>query len=377
MPITILPVTTRRDLDRFIRFNYRLYKGHPYAVPELYRDLVALFTPGKNPALSFCDCQPFLAIRDGEVVGRIVGIVNRRANETWHTHNVRFGWPDFIDDTAVSTALLDTVAAWGRERGMTALQGPLGFTDMDREGMLVEGFDRIGTMSTYYNYPYYPQHMECYGLVKETDWLERIAYTPDGVPEKFARIAQIAAKRSNLHVRKLHSMREIRRERLGEKIFALINEAYTPIFGFSRLDDAQIKQLVNDYLPMIDLRMQTLVMNERDELVGVGLSMPSIVHALQKSGGTLTGLGWWHLLRSLKFKHEECVELLLVAVRPDYHGKGVNALLFNDLIPIYQKMGFRWAETNPELEDNHLAGSQWDYLRHEIVKRRRCYVKPL
>ena len=375
--IIIKEVKTKKDLDRFIQFNYDLYKGNDCAVPELYTDLKATFSPEKNASLEFCDFRLFTAERDGKTVGRVAAIINRRANETWNTRNVRFGWIDFIDDYNVSAMLLDTVAQWGKAQGMDTMQGPMGFIDFDREGMLIEGFDRIGTMSTHYNYPYYPEHMKRYGLEKEIDWMERKVMAPEEVPEKFARIAQIAAKRSNLHIKKLKSMKEVHEKGYGKKIFDLINESYAPLFGYSRLSDKKIQQLIDTYLPLIDLRMQTLIMNEKEELVCVGLSMPSIVHALQKSGGKLFPFGWWHLLKSLKWKHEDCVELLLVAVRPDYQGKGVNAMLFNDLIPIYAKMGFKWAETNPQLEDNFQSAAQWEYLENEVIKRRRCFHMPL
>lgn len=373
MSLTIREVRTSKDLDRFIKFNYKLYDGHPYAVPELYMDLKATFSPKKNAALEFCDFQLFLAERDGKIVGRVAAIINHNANNTWQTKNVRFGWIDFIDDIEVSKLLLDTVAQWGRERGMTNMQGPMGFTDFDREGMLIDGFDRIGTMSTHYNYPYYPRHMEHYGMVKEIDWAERKVAAPREIPDKFARVAEIAAKRSSLRVVKMKNMKEVHQKGYGKMIFDLINESYSPLFGYSRLNDKQIEQLVNTYLPLIDMRMQCLVMNDQDELVGVGLSMPSIVRALQKSRGQMFPFGWWHLLKSLKWKHEDGVELLLVAVRPDYQGKGVNALIFSDLIPVYANMGFTWAETNPQLEDNYQSAAQWEYLNPEIVKRRRCY----
>jgi len=374
--IIIKEVTTKSDMDRFIQFNYDLYKGNKYAVPELYMDLKGMFNPKKNCALAFCDAQPFIALRDGKVVGRIAGIINRRANETWNIKACRFGWIDFIDDIEVSRALIDAVSEWGRKYQMDYIQGPLGFTDFDREGMLYEGFDVQGTMSTYYNYPYYIDHMEKLGMEKEIDWVERKAITPEKMPEKYERISQIALKRSNLRIKKLKNMKEVN-EGWGKKIFELLNESYAPLFGYSRLDDNQIEQFVKEYLPLVDLRMQSLVINENDELVGCGLSMPSIVKALQKSGGKLFPFGWWHLLKSLKWKHEDGVELLLVAVRPDYQGRGVNAILFYDLIPIFKEMGFKWAETNPQLEDNFQSQAQWSYLENKIIKRRRCYKKML
>ena len=373
--IHITPVESKKDLKSFIHFNYDLYKNNEYAVPELSLDLMNTFSKKKNAALEFCEFQLFLAKREGKVVGRIAAIINHKANKVWETEEVRFGWIDFIDDIAASKALLDTVEKWGKERGMKKMVGPLGFTDFDREGMLIEGFDRLGTMSTYYNYPYYPQHMEQHAMEKEIDWVERYVACPDEIPEKYARISALVAKRSSLRVKKLQNMKEVMRENWGHKIFRLINDSYSPLFGYSPLSEKQIDQLVNTYMPLIDLRMQSLILNEADELVGVGISMPSIVRALQKARGQLLPFGWWHLLKALKWKHEDGVELLLIAIRPDYQSKGVNALIFNDLIPVYKAMGFKWAETNPQLEDNFQSQAQWEYLNPIVHKRRRCYKR--
>ena len=373
--IHITPVESKKDLKSFIHFNYDLYKNNEYAVPELSLDLMNTFSKKKNAALEFCEFQLFLAKREGKVVGRIAAIINHKANKVWETEEVRFGWIDFIDDIAVSKALLDTVEKWGKERGMKKMVGPLGFTDFDREGMLIEGFDRLGTMSTYYNYPYYPQHMEQHAMEKEIDWVERYMECPDEIAEKYARISDLVAKRSSLRVKKLQNMKEVMRENWGHKIFRLINDSYSPLFGYSPLSEKQIDQLVNTYMPLVDLRMQSLILNEADELVGVGISMPSIVRALQKARGQLLPFGWWHLLKALKWKHEDGVELLLIAIRPDYQSKGVNALIFNDLIPVYKAMGFKWAETNPQLEDNFQSQAQWEYLNPIVHKRRRCYKR--
>jgi len=290
---------------------------------------------------------------------------------------VRFGWIDFIDDLEVSRALLDTVKQWGRERGMDTMEGPLGFTDMDAEGMLVEGFDQLSTMATTYNYPYYPVHMERLGMEKSADWVEMKIYVPDEIPEKHRRISDIIQRKYNLRIRKLTSKREVRRSGIGHEIFRLINEAYTPLFGFSRMTERQIDQYVNMYVPVLDLRMVTLVENAEGELVAVGISMASLSRALQRAKGKLFPFGWWHLLKALMWKRPEVLDLLLVAVRPDYQGKGVNALLFTDLIPVYQKLGFKYAESNPELEVNEKVQSQWQYFKTEQHKRRRCYKCPL
>ena len=373
MSVEIKKVTTKSDLKRFIRFNYEFYKNNPYSVPDLYDDMLNTFSPQKNAAFEFCEADYFMAFRDGKMVGRVAAIINRRANETWKKKTVRFGWIDFIDDIEVSTALIDTVKQWGKERGMTEMEGPLGFTDMDAEGMLVEGFDQLSTMATIYNYPYYPQHMEKLGLVKSADCVEMKIYVPDAIPEKHKRISEIISKRYNLHIRKLKSKKEVYKTGIGHEIFRLINEAYTPLFGYSRMTERQIDQYVNMYVPVLDLRMVTLVENEKNELVAVGISMASLSRALQKAKGRLLPFGWWYLLKALMWKRPKVLDLLLVAVRPDYQGKGANALLFTDLIPIYKKMGFEYAESNPELEMNDKVQNQWQYFKTEQHKRRRCF----
>ena len=377
MSVEIKKVTSRKELKQFIRFNYEFYKNNPYAVPDLYDDMLRTFSPGKNAAFDFCEADYFLALREGRIVGRVAAIINRRANATWKKRQVRFGWIDFIDDIEVSRALIDTVKQWGRERGMDTIEGPLGFTDLDAEGMLIEGFDQLSTMATTYNYPYYPRHMEQLGLVKAVDWGEMKIYVPDEIPEKHLRIADIIRRKYGLHVRKLSGKRGLRRSGLVHDIFRLVNQAYAPLFGFSEMTERQIDQYVGTYLPVLDLRMVTIVENAEGELVAVGISMPSLSHALQRARGRLLPFGWFHLLRALSWRRPEALDLLLVAVRPDYQNKGVNALLFTDLIPVYQKLGFKYAESNPELEMNEKVQNQWQYFHTEQHKRRRCFTAPL
>ena len=377
MAIEIKQVTTRRELKRFIRLNYEMYKDNAFAVPDLYEDMLKTFSRDKDPAFEFCEADYFLAYKEGRLVGRVAAIINRRANATWQKQTVRFGWIDFVDDEDVSRALIDTVAAWGRERGMTEMEGPLGFTDMDAEGMLTEGFDQLSTMATIYNYPYYPQHMERLGLTKAMDWIEMKLMVPPQVPDKYVRIAEIVKQKYNLHVRKLKSVREIKRTGIGQRIFDLINESYAPLFGYSQMTQAQIAQYVKEYLPILDLSLVTLIENEQDELVGVGISMASLSTALQRAKGKMFPLGWWHLAKALYWKKPPIVDLLLVAVKPEYQNKGVNALLFTDLIPQYIRHKFVWAETNPELEVNDKVQSQWQYLENYLHKRRRCYRKDI
>ena len=374
MAVEIKRVTKKSELKRFIRFNYEFYKNNPYAVPDLYDDMLGTFSPKKNAAFEFCQAALFLAYSEqGDIVGRVAAIINHRANEQWQKKTVRFGWIDFIDDLEVSRALIGAVKQWGKERGMDTIEGPLGFTDMDAEGMLIEGFDQLSTMATIYNYPYYPQHMEKLGMEKSADWVEMKIYVPDEIPEKHKRISDIIARKYNLHVRKLTSKREVLRSGLAHDIFRLINDAYAPLFNFSRMTERQIDQYVRMYVPVLDLRMVSIVENEQNEIVAVGISMASLSEALQKAKGRLLPFGWFYLLKALFWKRPKMLDLLLVGVRPDYQNKGVNALLFTDLIPVYQQLGFEYAESNPELELNEKVQNQWQYFKTEQHKRRRCF----
>lgn len=376
MPVTIRPVTTKKEMKRFICFNYELYKDSPYAVPELYSDVRDTLDPEKNAAFEFCEAQPFIALRGGEVVGRIVAIINHKANEAWSKKAVRFGWVDFIDDAEVADALFATVEQWGRERGMTEVHGPLGFTDFDPEGMLVEGFDRIGTMATIYNYPYYPVHMERMGYAKDVDWVEYLLTAPEALPEKHARITRIVKEKYGLRVVKYTSHSKLARER-GTAIFELLNEAYAHLYGYSALSPKQIQQYINIYLPLLDLRLVPIIVDKDDHLIGFGILLPSLAQAFQKARGFMLPFGWWHLIKALKWNRTQTTEMLLVAVKPEYQGKGAVALIFDDIIPVHNQLGYKWSESNPELESNTKMQAQWDYFERENHKRRRAYVKQL
>lgn len=376
MAITIKKVETRKDLDAFIKFTNRLYKGNAFFVPNLHLDMLNTLDKRKNPAFEFCEADYFLAYKDGKVAGRIAAIINQRANAAWGKKETRFGWIDFIDDVEVSRTLLETAAQWGKERGMEYLQGPLGFTDFDPEGMLVEGYDQLSTMSTIYNYPYYPRHMEQLGFEKDVDWVEYKIYVPDSIPEKYKRIAELVQKKYNLKIKKYTSSKALARD-YGQKIFQLMNEAYTPLYGFAPLSEGQIELYIKMYLPVIDLRMVTLILDSDDNLVGVGISMPSLSRALQKAKGRFFPFGWYHVLKALFIRHAPVLDLLLVAIKPEYQNKGVNALLFSDLIPVYQQMGFKYAESNPELEQNGKVQAQWEYFDTELHRRRRAYIKAI
>lgn len=375
MSVTIRRVSTKQELKKFIRFNYFLYKNNPYSVPDLYDDMLNTFNAKKNAAFEFCEAEYFLAYKNGKLVGRVAAIINHRANDTWNKKEVRFGWIDFIDDIEVSKALIQTVEEWGKAKGMDTIQGPLGFTDMDAEGMLTEGFDQFSTMASIYNYPYYPQHMEKLGFEKDADWVEFKIQVPTTVPDKMQRIADLISRKYNLHVKKLKGMKEINEKGYGQKIFALINECYAPLYGYSKMTEGQIRQYIKMYLPILDLRMVTLIEDENEELVAVGISMPSLSVALQKAKGKMLPFGWYHLAKALFLKRPKTLDLLLVGVKPEYQSKGVNALLFADLIPVYTQLGFEWAESNPELETNNKVQAQWEYFETVQHKRRRAYKK--
>lgn len=374
-------MATRHELKAFIRFNYYLYKNCPYAVPDFLEDVEDTFNPKKNAAFDFCEADCFLALREGKIVGRVAAIINHKANTTWGRKDARFGWIDFVDDTEVSAALLSTVEAWARERGCNRLVGPMGFTDMDPEGLLIYGFDQLGTMSTIYNYPYYPKHLERLGFTKEVDWVEQKIRVPDDEHrahiDKYFRVAKLSAKRYGLHIKKFKSVHEIRAGGWGPKVFNVVNKAYAPLYGYSEMNERQINQYVNTYMPFLDLRLATLVEDERENIVAMGVGMPSLSRALQKAKGKLFPFGWYHLCKALYFKHSDIIDLLLVAVLPEYQNKGVNAMLFADLIPICQKMGFKYGESHPQLEHNKKSQEQWAYLDGEVHKRRRCYQKTI
>lgn len=380
MAVEIRKVETEKDLKTFIDFHYDLYAGSPYDVPNLYIDEKNTFDKHKNAAFDFCTAEYYLAYKDGKVAGRVAAIINYRVNKHWNRQDVRFGWIDFIDDLEVSRALFDAVAAYGRENGMTAMVGPLGFSDMDPEGMLTWGFDKLGTMATIYNYDYYPRHMEQMGgWAKDNDYVEYFLPVPDKVPEKYAKIASLVEKRYNLHVKKL-TRKDVFQGGWGRKLFEIINATYTNLYGFVSLTDRQIDQYVKMYMPMVDLNLVTVIVdgNKNDAVAGMGITIPSLSHALQKCRrGRLLPTGWWHVLRAIKFHKTEGVDLLLVGFLPEYRAKGANALLFSDLIPRYIDYGIKWGESQVEMETNEGVQGQWGALDPINHKRRRCYRKEL
>lgn len=375
--ITVKPVQTRRERLLFVRFANQLYKGHPYYCPTLDFDELNCFNPKKNPALDFSEFQLFLAYKDNEVVGRIAAIINNRANDFWKCKKVRFGWCDFIDDEEVSRALLDAVAQWGKEKGMTLMNGPVGFTDFDKEGALVEGYDELAPMASLYNYPYYIKHYENYGLTKEADWIEFQIYPPKQVPERWERMNKIVMERSRLHVVKVKNSRELLKRYPNMEYFDVLDAAYQKLYNYQPMTDKQKRYYSEMYFSLLNFDFVTIIENDKNEIVGVGLGMPSVTHALQKANGKLFPFGWYYLLKALKAKRMELFDLLLIGVRPDYQDRGVTALIIAEQIPLFNKYGVRSLETTSILETNTKNQANFTSFDHKQHKRRRAYSKPL
>ena len=378
--VEIKKVVDKKGLKQFVQFYYDLYRDCPYSVPFLYSDEMSTLSHQSNPAFDHCEADYFLAYKNGKMVGRVAAIINQHSNERWNRRQVRFGWFDFIDDHEVSSALLQTVAQWGQERGMDEICGPMGFTDMDREGMLVEGFDRLATMYINYNYPYYVEHIEHFGgFSKDNDYLEFRITLPEETPAKFTKIAEVVEKRYNLHVHKF-TRHELLEGGMGREVFNILNETYDGLYGFARLTERQIDKLVDDYIKIADLDLVTAILDgdHDNKMVGFGISFPSFSEALRKTrDGRFLPFGWWHLLRVLKFHKTDTVDLLLIGVLPEYRSKGVNALIFHDLTSRMYKTGYRFAEAMPQMETNKGVLSHWQYYEAEQHRRHRCFSRKL
>ena len=376
MSLEIRPVRTRSELRKFVNFPEKIYRNNPYYVPPLVFDQMDTLDPEKGAAQEFCDSRLWLAYKDGELAGRVAAIVNHKANEQWDHREVRFGWFDFIEDFEVARALMDKVYELGREHRMESVVGPLGFTDFDPEGMLIDGFDRISTMALIYNEPYYNDYLERMGFAKDADWIEYRVTIPQEMPERWERMSRIIEQRANVHLRQL-TRKAVREEDYGHKVFKCINECYKDLYNFTVLPDHMAEKYLGFYLSILDLRYISLVENERGDLIAFGITMPSIAKALQKSRGKLFPFGWWHLAKAMFLKHDDTAELLLIGVRPDYRNSGVNSLVFMDIFRKFSAFGIKYAETNAILETNLKNQGQFRDFEHECKKRRRSYIRKL
>ena len=374
--IVIKEVTTKRELRRFVQFGIDLYKGNNYYCPPIVMDEMNTFSPSGNPALEVCDFVIYMAYRNNKIVGRIVGIINHRANEVWGVNKCRFGWFECIDDYDVFEALLDAVAEWGRSKGMACLNGPLGFTDFDHQGLLIEGFDYNAPMASLYTYPYYIAHYERYGLRKEMDWIEFQIRPPKEAPERMRRVAKLVEERYGLHTVKVKSVRELKK-RYGYTYFDVIDTAYQKLYNYQPMTERQKQYYCKMFFPLLNFDFVTMVANDKDEIVAVGVGMPSLSEALRKCRGRLFPFGWYHLLKALKAKKMTDFDLLLIAVRPDYQDKGVNALLFDEMTPYFTKYGIERVETTAILETNNKSQANFVIFDHIQHKRRRAFVGEL
>lgn len=360
---------------KFVRFPIQLYKDNPYYVPPLVFEELDTLNPAKNPAFAMCEMQMFLAMRGQEIVGRICAIINHKANEVWNIKAGRFSFYDFIDDEEVVDALFNAAETWLKEKGMTSLVGPSGFSGLDHEGLLIEGFEHVTTMASKYNFDYYQKHIERIGFQKEVDAQEYLITVPEEVPERHLRIAEMVKKRYKLKVLKFKNMKEVKPYVV--KLFNLLNKVYSPLYGFVPLSQEQIDYYVKMYVPILRWDLVTIVIEEEtDEVVAFGITMPSLSRGLIKARGNLFPMGWYHILRDMKFNNP-VMDLLLIGIDPEYQGKGVNAIIFTDIISRAYKLGFRYAESNPELEVNSKVNSLWEGFDAVQHKKRRFYKKDL
>ncbi len=373
MSIVLKEVATLRDLRKFVKFSYRLYKNHPYWVPPLIKDEMNTLRWDRNPSFEICKAKYWLAHKNGKTAGRIVGIINDNYIKKWGTKYGRFGWVEFIDDREVSAALFGALEEWFRENGMEGLQGPLGFTDFDKEGMLIEGFEELGTQPMIYNYPYYPQHIEALGYKKDADWLEFEVFTPEEIPARVLRVQELVLKRSGLKLFEAKKTKDM-------KVFAkdamrLVNEAYKDLYGFVELTEEQSNVYLKKYFSILDPKYTKAIMTKDNELIAFGAAMPSLSTALQKARGRLLPFGIFHILKALQ--NPKVLDMYLVAVKPEYQRRGVAAVILGEITREGLKNGIVKAETSGELEDNLQVQALWKTYPARQHKRRRAYLKTL
>ena len=372
--VTVKVAKTRREIRDFVVFPTKLYAHDPYYVPDMVGDQINDLMPDKNPAFEYCEARCFLAYKDGKLAGRVAGILNKRANEKNNVNYLRFAFFDFIDDPEVTDALYGALAGYARELGCVAIHGPQGFSDMDREGMLVEGFDQLSQFYVYYNHPYYLEHMARLGFVKEVDWVEYLIHIPDEVPPRLAKLVERAKSHMALEVRDLSEKGML--PKYLHDVFELYNEAYQVLFGMVPLTPKQIEKYTHEFLPLVNNKTTCLLYNDKDELVGFGVGAPSLSRANQKTRGRLFPFGWIPTLRALKGKNDR-LDLFLIAVRPDLKGAGLNLVIVEDLLKKAIANGVKYAETGPQLEMNKNVLSQWRLFDADQHKRRRCFIRML
>jgi hypothetical protein len=373
MSITISEVRNKKELKKFVKFQMNIFRGNQYFVPQLLRDEIETFTPGKNPAYEMCDVKLFLAYRNKEIVGRVAAILNRPANDKYKTQNIRFGWLDLINDFEVASSLFKSCEDWGRELGMKTISGPHGFCDLDPQGMLVEGFDKLPTIASYYHLPYYKELTEKYGFVKEIDFVEFQSTPPyeTGIPENLLKTSEWIMKRYNYTIARYDSMKEYKKH--GKELFQLLEETFDENYGTVPLTQKQVDYYINKYISFINKDLVKFVFNENKEMIGFLVSMPSLSKAFQKAKGRLFPFGIFHLLKGLKTY--EVIDFLFAGVKKEYRGKGVDSIMALEIVKSAMKLGFKYAESNQELEDNSKVQAEWKFYNPVLHKRRRIYKK--
>lgn len=373
--IKVIKVQSKKEMKMFVSFPHTLYQNYDNYVPDLDSDVESFFNPKKNRNLAYADVQPFIAMRNGEVVGRIAGVVSHNSNTTWNKRIVRFTYIEFIDDIEVSKALLDAVAEWGKSFGMNEIQGPMGIIDFDKEGMLIEDFDLQGCFMEFWNPPYYKNHMEQLGFKKGADWLQIRFEVPEQIPPRFQRVADYSKQEFGVHVVR-KTKKEIK-QNYAHKIFDLLNKSFAPLYGFAPFSEEQADDVLARFLPFLEMDMVPIIEDNKGELVGIAVTCRDFSDGIKKTKGKLLPFGWFHLLKAIKAGKQDKAQLMIIGVRPDMQGMGVNATIFAHLIPVYNKLGIKWCETNPQLDTNIRELSQWKPLNPKTVKRRRCWQKDI
>ena len=371
--IQVVPVRGRKMLRQFIDFPIKLYKGCDKWVPS-FEDDEYKSLGDKNPSLSFCDRELYLAMEDKRVVGRVAAIINHNADKKWNERTVRFGWIDFVEDFDVAKALIDKVTEWGHERGAEKIKGPLGFTDMDREGLLVEGFENESPFTVIYNYPYYGEYLERMGFTKDADWTQRYVELPDEIPPMF-QYANLVEKRYGIRIYTARTLAKMAKR--GREMFHVLNDAFAPLYEYTKLSEEQIDGYVKQYVPVMNKDLVAFVVNDKDELVGFTVTMPHISAAVRKAKGRILPFGWIHLLPALNPRRNDTVEALLIGVLPEYQAKGAAMLMFKHLHENYIRLGIKRMLLNPQLEDNHKVQSLFGVYDPKPYQRRRSYVKDI
>ena len=372
--IQIKEVTTDKDLRAFVHFPNQLYKDNPCYVPLIESMGRDTLTPEKNHAFEVCEGKYWLACNEkGEVVGRVAGIINRKYNQTIGKKTCRFGWIDFVDDREVSKALMDTVERYAKEKGLDTMCGPMGFLEFDEAGVLVGGFDKLATVYSKYNAPYYERHLTDLGYTKDADYVEYLIKVPEVIPERYERMAQLVSVKNSLHQAEFHNHKEV--EPYIDGLFRCLNSAYAHLHGFSELSPGQCDDLKKRFLSNINVDYVSIVLDADEQVIGFGVALPSLAKAMQKAKGSLFPFGWMHIMKALK--QNDTIDLLLIAIDEKYKNKGVNAMIFDKFAKGITKNGIKFIESTRELEDNTSVQNLWRYLEHDLTKRARTYVKTI